>query len=109
MPLCVVSNLESPSELASSATAELSGSAGAMSEALFRPGAAAVLAKRGTERLREFTWRRSADRLLSLFRSVVAHEVPAPQPARALAFPLTATRPVPMRAPGFAAHVMRSH
>ena len=36
-------------------------------------------------------------------------EAPAPQPARALAFPLTATRPVPLRAPGFAAHVMRSH
>lgn len=83
--------------------------ADAMSEVLFRPGAAAALAKRGTERLREFTWRRSASRLLALFRSVLAHEASAPQPARALAFPLTATRPSALGAPGFATHVMRSH
>ncbi|TDI95002.1 MAG: hypothetical protein E2O73_15905 [Deltaproteobacteria bacterium] len=73
--------------------------ADAMSEVLFRPGAAAALAKRGTERLREFTWRRSASRLLALFRSVLAHEASAPQPARALAFPLTATRPAALAAP----------
>lgn len=88
---------------------EVGSLAQAMSEALFRPGASAALVKRGEERLREFTWRRSAGQLLALFRSALPRSAPAPQPARALAFPLTATRPMPLRAPGFAAHVMRSH
>jgi len=43
----------------------------AMSEVLFRPGAAAGLVTRGQERLREFTWQRSVSRLLSLFHSAI--------------------------------------
>jgi glycosyltransferase involved in cell wall biosynthesis len=57
--------------------------AGAMEEALFLAGARETLIKRGRERVREFTWDRSAEGLLSLFHQVVAeresqsHRIPA--------------------------------
>jgi len=46
--------------------------AGAMAEALYVPGAARQLVKAGRERLREYTWQRSASQLLALFRDTVA-------------------------------------
>ena len=46
--------------------------AGAMEAALFLTGAREMLVKRGRERVREFTWERSAERLLSLFHEVIA-------------------------------------
>ncbi len=44
----------------------------AMEQALYREGAAEALVKRGRERVRSFTWDRSAARLLALFRAVIA-------------------------------------
>jgi glycosyltransferase involved in cell wall biosynthesis len=46
--------------------------AGAMEEALFLAGAREMLIKRGRERVREFTWDRSAEGLLNLFHQVIA-------------------------------------
>lgn len=45
--------------------------AAAMEQALYSPGAAATLVKRGRARVREFTWRRTAERLLALFDDVL--------------------------------------
>ncbi len=53
-----------------------------MEEALFRLEADETLVKRGAERVRRFTWGRSAARLLGLFDEVLAPVVqPAPAPA----------------------------
>jgi len=59
---------------------DVSSLAQAMSEALFRTGAAAGLVKRGQERLREFTWQRSAIQLLSLFDAAIRDRERASQP-----------------------------
>jgi len=45
--------------------------AGAMQTALFSPLAREALVKRGRERVREFTWDRSASHLVTLFREVI--------------------------------------
>ena len=61
--------------------------AGAMEEALFLADAREMLIKRGRQRVREFTWDRSAEGLLSLFHQVIAeresqlHRRPIPAPA----------------------------
>jgi glycosyltransferase involved in cell wall biosynthesis len=66
--------------------------ASAMEAALFQPGAAEVLVKRGRERLRSFTWSRTARRLLALFSEVLVEQPePAWQPARTLSFPVAPT------------------
>ncbi len=57
----------------------------AMEESLFVHGAREALVKRGRERVRRFTWARSAQRLLDLFDSVLTgrpgrYSVPAPIP-----------------------------
>jgi glycosyltransferase involved in cell wall biosynthesis len=46
--------------------------ANAMEAALFEPGAAELLVKRGRERLKLFTWEQTAERLVSMFHSVLA-------------------------------------
>ena len=46
----------------------------AMEQALFTRGLAEALAKRGRERVREFTWEHTATRLLSLFSEVCAEQ-----------------------------------
>jgi glycosyltransferase involved in cell wall biosynthesis len=46
--------------------------AGAMAEGLLLPDARDLLVKRGRERLRQFSWERSAARLLALFSNVLA-------------------------------------
>jgi len=42
----------------------------AMEEALFKPGVAKTLTKRGAERVKHFSWERSANGLLRLFQEV---------------------------------------
>ena len=46
----------------------------AMEQALFAPGLAESLAKRGRERVQDFTWEQSATRLLRLFTEVCAEQ-----------------------------------
>ncbi|NRA09353.1 MAG: glycosyltransferase family 4 protein [Myxococcales bacterium] len=46
----------------------------AMEQALFAPGLAGSLAKRGRERVQDFTWEHAATRLLSLFTEVSAEQ-----------------------------------
>lgn len=54
----------------------------AMEEVLYTSGAAEALVKRGRERVRRFTWDRTARRLLALFASVVRdHTARLPEPA----------------------------
>jgi glycosyltransferase involved in cell wall biosynthesis len=66
--------------------------ASAMEAALFQPGAAEVLVKRGRQRLRAFTWVRTARRLLALFSEVLAEQhAPVSKPARALTYPAAPT------------------
>jgi len=48
--------------------------AAAMAECLLRPDACATLVARGRERVRLFSWERSATRLLALFSSVLAEQ-----------------------------------
>lgn len=81
--------------------------ASAMEEALFRPDAREQLIKRGRERLREFTWRRSAERLLHLFESVLAERsapVRTPRAFSSPAFPALS----PAVAPGSAVRSLRA-
>lgn len=47
----------------------------AMEDVLRMEGAREILVKRGLERVREFTWRHSADRLLTLFETVLSEQV----------------------------------
>jgi glycosyltransferase involved in cell wall biosynthesis len=61
--------------------------ASAMEDALFRVGAREQLVKRGRERLRDFTWQRSAEKLLSLFESVLAERAERVRAGRALSLP----------------------
>jgi glycosyltransferase involved in cell wall biosynthesis len=56
--------------------------ADAMEEILWRPEAARALAKRGRERVRQFTWDRSAERLSALFHEVIDGVPADAQPAR---------------------------
>ncbi len=56
--------------------------AGAMEEALFADGAREALVKRGRERVREFTWDRSAKRLLNVFEDVLLEGAAASPEAR---------------------------
>lgn len=56
--------------------------ANAISEVLYRPAAAAGLVKRGQERVREFTWQRSATRLLSLFHAAIRDREEVRKPRR---------------------------
>ncbi len=51
--------------------------AAAMEEVLFQPEAREILVKEGRERLKLFTWDRTARQLLTLFESVLAERVPA--------------------------------
>ena len=51
--------------------------AGAMAAALQDPAARETLVKRGRERLREFTWDRTANRLITLFQDVLAEHATA--------------------------------
>jgi glycosyltransferase involved in cell wall biosynthesis len=86
---------------------DLSALAGAMEAALFQPGAAEVLVKRGRQRLRSFTWERTARRLLALFSEVLAEQPErASQPARALSFPVAPTGAVRAQLP--AAHAQHT-
>jgi glycosyltransferase involved in cell wall biosynthesis len=50
---------------------DVSALAGAMEEALFVPGAREALVKRGRERVRSFTWQRSAEALMQIFKRVI--------------------------------------
>jgi glycosyltransferase involved in cell wall biosynthesis len=61
--------------------------ASAMEDALFRGGAREQLVKRGRERLRDFTWQRSAADLLGLFESVLAERSARVRAGRSLALP----------------------
>jgi glycosyltransferase involved in cell wall biosynthesis len=54
----------------------------AMDSALFAPHAREILVKRGRERVREFGWDRSAQRLLALFDDVLAERARRSFPAR---------------------------
>ena len=67
----------------------------AMEAALFTPGAREVLVKRGRARVEQFTWERTAQRLLNLFETVLSEKTaPLPQPLRSFSFPAL-TRPAP--------------
>ena len=81
----------------------------AMESALFTPGASDVLVKRGRARVEQFTWERTAHRLLNLFQTVLAEKTARlPQPLRSFSFPAL-TRPAPMQLPVGVARSMRSH
>ena len=56
---------------------------GAMEDALFVADAREMLIKRGRERVREFTWERSAERLVTLFNEVHATSQAAKRRSRA--------------------------
>jgi glycosyltransferase involved in cell wall biosynthesis len=56
---------------------------GAMQDALFLPSAREMLIKRGRERVREFSWERSAERLVTLFSDVHAANQAAKRRSRA--------------------------
>lgn len=66
---------------------DLASLASAMEEVLFRPDAREQLVKRGRERLKAFTWRRSAEKLLGLFESVLTERAAPVRAARSLARP----------------------
>jgi glycosyltransferase involved in cell wall biosynthesis len=59
--------------------------AGAMEAALFGLGVREMLVKRGLERVREFTWDRSAHTLYAMFQSLVPDEVRVPGVREAIA------------------------
>jgi hypothetical protein len=56
-----------------------------MEAALFGLGVREMLVKRGLERVREFTWDRSAHTLYAMFQSLVPDEVRVPGVREAIA------------------------
>lgn len=62
--------------------------ASAMESALTSVGAASLLIKRGRDRVAQFSWERSARRLLTLFHEVLAESRQPARSPRALGFPV---------------------